>query len=626
MDYPALPATPADGLTGGAPPEPVPVAFLGRTSTLVLQDPVASLRRQLREVRAKLPPGWFIAAHFWDIESGALDLDQRGHGHAHQQLDVGIPRDGGLAALLAEAAGPSPRFAAVMCEDIERSGRDTFNALKLERQLGDAGIPLFATDEPINVEGMNATTILVRRVKQGIAEWYRFQLKEKAWRGFTQHALEGYNIGPAPYGYAAHRIPHPVPHKAAQGRTKSRLVLDPERAPVVEQIFAWRTIEKLGVTTICHRLNEEPGRYPSPKPGGWIPSTVYAILRNPKYTGYMVYGRYRTTGRGRRRRLVPEDQWIWSADPQHPPIVTRQAWQTAQHAGEEHATSRDDLTPAYPAGRSYVLRSRCRCTECKRRMKGRIGRPYPSHDGYTYYHCPHNTKNPRHAAAAPDHPTTVQVREDTLLNELDHFFATRIFGPDRHTLLAAMLPANAAEQTARREAEIAALEQRDKQITTAENAHAREIESLAHLPKDSPAVIALRSRIIERFTELETERDQIKQRLSKLERAGHQDQDPTLLDQVPMLGDILSACPPKLKAQFYQAFGIEILYNKPKHRLTMRAVITPSTPDTLRAIIETSEPPKLPPGSTPPAGPEHPTSGATSQMPPLPQTPRFPWW
>jgi hypothetical protein len=43
-------------------------------------------------------------------------------------------------------------------------GRDTFNALKLERQLGDAGIPLFATDEPINVEGMNATTILIRSV------------------------------------------------------------------------------------------------------------------------------------------------------------------------------------------------------------------------------------------------------------------------------------------------------------------------------------------------------------------------------------------------------------------------------------------------------------------------------
>src|SRR5215467_14423844 len=147
---------------------PLPLAFLGRTSTLVVQDPVSSMRRQLRSVQEKAPPGSFIAAWFWDVESGGMDLEARGHGSAYERFDVGIPRDGGIADLLAEAAGPNPRFAAVICEDIERSGRDTFNALKLERQLADAGIPLLAADEPIDLEGMNATTILVRRVKQGV--------------------------------------------------------------------------------------------------------------------------------------------------------------------------------------------------------------------------------------------------------------------------------------------------------------------------------------------------------------------------------------------------------------------------------------------------------------------------
>ena len=175
------------------PAEPVPVAFTGRTSTLYLQDPAASLRRQLRECEAKLPPGWFIAAHYWDIESGGLDIEDRGHGTEYQQFpDIGIPRDGGLADLLAEAASPVPRFAAVICEDIERSGRDTFNALKLEKQLSAAGVPLFATDEPIDVAGANATTVLVRRVKQGVAEWFRLQIKEKAWKGLREHSLAGW--------------------------------------------------------------------------------------------------------------------------------------------------------------------------------------------------------------------------------------------------------------------------------------------------------------------------------------------------------------------------------------------------------------------------------------------------
>jgi len=63
--------------SAGAPAEPVPVAFVGRTSTLALQDPRASLHRQLRSARNWLPAGWFIAAVYWDIESGGIDLEAR---------------------------------------------------------------------------------------------------------------------------------------------------------------------------------------------------------------------------------------------------------------------------------------------------------------------------------------------------------------------------------------------------------------------------------------------------------------------------------------------------------------------------------------------------------------------
>ena len=88
----------------------------------------------------------------------------------------------------------------MVVEDIERSARDNYNALKLERELGDEGITIFATDEPFSVEGINATTILVRRVKQGVAEWYRWQLKEKLWEGFKEHNYDGWNIGVPPTG------------------------------------------------------------------------------------------------------------------------------------------------------------------------------------------------------------------------------------------------------------------------------------------------------------------------------------------------------------------------------------------------------------------------------------------
>jgi DNA invertase Pin-like site-specific DNA recombinase len=152
----------------------VPVAMLGRTSTLDLQDPYASMSRQITSTQEWLPDGFYLAAYYWDVESGGLDLDQRGHGTSYQEFTAkGLPRDGGLADLLAEAKAPQPRFAAVVCEDIERSARDSFSAIRLERELQNEGILLFAADEPLDLERVNPTTILLRRTKQNFAEYFR---------------------------------------------------------------------------------------------------------------------------------------------------------------------------------------------------------------------------------------------------------------------------------------------------------------------------------------------------------------------------------------------------------------------------------------------------------------------
>jgi DNA invertase Pin-like site-specific DNA recombinase len=63
---------------------------------------------------------------------------------------------------LTEAKSPQPSFTLVVCEDIDRSARDTFNPLKLEKELSQQGIPLFATDEPANIDGISPTAVLVR--------------------------------------------------------------------------------------------------------------------------------------------------------------------------------------------------------------------------------------------------------------------------------------------------------------------------------------------------------------------------------------------------------------------------------------------------------------------------------
>ena len=272
-----------------------------------------------RSIQGWLPSGWYIAAVFADVESGGIDIEDRSQtGSWHVLTDAGLQRDGGIADMLAEAASPEPRFAVVACEDIERSARDTFNALKIEKELARNGIILAATDEPPQIEGANATMILVRRVKQGVAEWYRLQLREKIWKGLQEHHLAGWNTGPVPYGYAPDRHPHPNPMKAGMGLTRHKLAADPDTAPWVPRIFEWRILDHLALTAIARRLDE----LGAPCPGGqrWSGSTVDAILKNPKYTGYMVWGRSKRNGPGRSAAAlkVPADQWLWSPEPSPP--------------------------------------------------------------------------------------------------------------------------------------------------------------------------------------------------------------------------------------------------------------------------------------------------------------------
>jgi len=188
----------------------VPMAFIGRTSTVQMQDPVESLAKQLRLSRERLPEGFVITRYFWDVESGGTDLDARSQTGTWRKFAAGIPRDGGMADLRAEIKSGGAAFAGVICENIERAGRDTYDALKLEKELHAAGLMIFATDEPIDAAAPEASTILVRRMKQGMAEYFRYNLKAQMWEGLKQYAISGHNTGPAPYGYTEDRTTTPT--------------------------------------------------------------------------------------------------------------------------------------------------------------------------------------------------------------------------------------------------------------------------------------------------------------------------------------------------------------------------------------------------------------------------------
>ncbi|MEU8142195.1 recombinase family protein [Nonomuraea sp. NPDC048901] len=90
-------------------------------------------------------------------------------------------------------------------------------------------------------------------------------------------------------GKRADKVPHPVPAKAAEGKHKTRLIPDPIKGPIVTQIYTWRVTEHLGYGDIVDRLNADLDRYPpgqSLNPNyrgtpGWGRSAIVEILKNP---------------------------------------------------------------------------------------------------------------------------------------------------------------------------------------------------------------------------------------------------------------------------------------------------------------------------------------------------------
>jgi hypothetical protein len=93
--------------------------------------------------------------------------------------------------------------------------------------------------------------------------------------------------------------------------------------------------------------------------------------------------------------------------------------------------------------------------------------PFPN---ITYWRCHHDPANPRHQAASPNHPRTVQVPETRLDQITGPFLATRLFGPGRAALLAAQLPATDADATAQRDNQATALKTQIRKLDAQQNA------------------------------------------------------------------------------------------------------------------------------------------------------------
>jgi hypothetical protein len=142
---------------------------------------------------------------------------------------------------------------------------------------------------------------------------------------------------------------------------KNKLVVDPETAPVVRQIFRWKA-EGIGNAQICRRLDEtgilspckyrlrlgivKDQRFESNK---WTIKAVINILENPVYLGNMVQGKHiGSLAEGRDRSRAKADDWV-IVEGTHEPILTQELYDAAREIMRER-------TAAYQAAQGKYAR------------------------------------------------------------------------------------------------------------------------------------------------------------------------------------------------------------------------------------------------------------------------------
>jgi len=567
----------------GAALEPLATrwAFKGRVSTEDQQDPTLSLPRQYRVSEGSLPPGGRIVACFYDIDSGRKDVAMRGAKLAHERFDIPLRRDGGIQDLLAEARRPDRRFDYVICESISRISRDTHVGTGIERELERAGVTLFAADEPIVMQRRwgRAAALLNRRLKQIVSEYEVRNMLELSWNGLVDHTLQGWNIGKPPYGYLAEEHPHPVPARRAEGATKTRLILDAVRAPVVAVVFAWRVTERLSYQAIADRLNADPDAYPPPVPAAtvlhrrcWYAKSVEAMLANPKYTGYMVWNR--STASGGREHNNPPTEWVWSTESTHDAIVPRELYDAAQTVARTRRGSRSAAgLNAHPLTRhSYPLRSFVYCghDECGRRMVGHTQKTT------IYYVC---TRRPRYDRPLPGHPMAVYVNANVLHRFVGEFFAQRIFGPQRQQLLAAAFGEVDLRADRARVSRLSALERAAADASHRVDRLLRNIEVT-----DDPRVV---KRLEQRISELEDARDAKLREIADERKCDPMaGSDRALLDDLPTVGgwDVLAAPAPVLR-RLLETFRLRATYSRDRRHVDVAVTLDDATIGDLRDLV-----------------------------------------
>ena len=416
---------------------------------------------------------------------------------------------------------------------------------------------------------------LIRHMFQALDQFEVEKLGREVRRGQKQNTRQGYrNGGRAPYGYRLRHEAHPDPARAKAGDTKSRLVVDPEQAPVIAEIFD-RFLAGAGYKEIANHLNR-PGGPPPPShvdskrntSGKWAKTTIKSMLENPTYTGRLYWNRL--DSRAHKQGVGPvvrreQDEWV-AADERHEALISEEQFERAQAEMQRRSTGQGGNRRRRPQKRPFLLRGIVHCATGHNplRMQGRSRKGEP-----TYYTCGYRTSYGDRAAEAVGHGKWQYVREDSLTTLIDSFFATRIFGADRlahfrrqSSSLTGELRNRDGDKRKRIAVQTAAVEQKIERQLAAIEAGVDPVE------------------VGRRIRGLKAERAEAQSVLAQIEdsqrdsTAVNPEDARAVLETLPDLGKRLVAADPEMRRAVFDAFRLRVEIDRNSGQVRLKALVS----------------------------------------------------
>ena len=332
----------------------IPAALYARVSS-DRQDVDLSVAAQLRALRDYAEKnGYHVAREYVDeAESGRIaDRPQ-------------------FQKMLDEAAKPEAPFKEILVWKFSRFTRKREHAVAFKAMLRRRGVRVVSITEHADD---SPTGKLMEAIIESVDEFYSENLAQEVVRGMRESASRGF--------WVASRVPYGYRKLMVQDGAKKRPTLepDPTTAPVVERIFGMAEAGR-GILDITRTLNDEGIANPTGRL--WSKNGVHIILRNPVYTGTLVWG---TDSKDKAEPVRVEKAF--------PAIVSKAQFKRVNRKLRSRAPRR---THPRRVGSSYLLSGLVRCRACNRALSGQDAKS----GRFAYYVCQSIMKRGKDACETP---------------------------------------------------------------------------------------------------------------------------------------------------------------------------------------------------------------------------------